>query len=126
MTRKRVSRAQELAAEMDRFLEHCETDGVLPTDYELSNFLAIPVETLWSCYREPEKDPQTAAALRKVTAYREARLLRSMEDDPRRTTGAVFQLKQPKNGGYLDKAPERTGPVAVEIRFRGMGDDPFG
>ena len=126
MTKKRVSRAEELAAEMDRFIEHCETDGVLPTDYELSNFLAIPVEALWGCYREPDKDPETAFALQKVAAYRESRLLRSMEDDPRKTTGVVFQLKQPKNGGYLDRAPERAGSGTVEIKFRGMGDDPFG
>lgn len=51
---------------------------------------------------------------------RESYLVRVMTRDNKRAQGCLNALKQPANGGYVDRAPESKNKVEVTIKVAGL------
>lgn len=125
MSRPRsVESAEILDKYIDDFVQKCEKDNIIPSDYELLGFLNISASTL-ERFQRGGKEGETYhgydAPFKKLKAYREHRLLRQLEASRGNNTAAIFQLKQAKNGGYTDN-PITTGEQAtITLKIDGVG-----
>lgn len=127
---KKIQTAQELDKHIDNFIEKCEKHGVIPSDWELMKFLDISVTTL-ECYEqegrtEEEKESGRykgySTPLKKLIKYRESRLLKQLEATKGNNTAAIFQLKQRKNGGYVDVPTDTSNSNAtLTLKIEGVG-----
>ena len=59
-------------------------------------------------------------AVKKLIAYREDRLVKELEKSRTTSSNVIFQLKQPKNGGYQD-VQQVDSSAQVTIRIDGIG-----
>lgn len=127
---KKIENVKELDKHIDNFIEMCEENAMIPSDWELMKFLNISATTL-ECYEtegrtEEERERGTykgySNPLKKLTRYREHRLLGQLEATKGNNTAAIFQLKQKKNGGYVD-IPTDTGnnSVTLTLKIEGVG-----
>ncbi len=121
-----VESAELLDKYMEEFIAMCEKDDKIPSDYELMRFLNVSPTTLDVYRKGGEKEGDTyygyQAPFKKLLSYREHRLLRQLEHSKGNNTAAIFQLKQPKNGGYTDN-PITTGEqgATVTLKIEGVG-----
>ncbi len=51
---------------------------------------------------------------------RESFLVRRMTSVPKLAQGCLNALKQPSNGGYVDKAQEQTGKMEITLKVSGL------
>lgn len=123
---RKVQSAEILDKYMDDFIQMCEREGMIPSDYELMRFLSVSPTTL-DVYRKGGEKASDAyygyqAPFKKLTLYRENRLLKQLEKSKGNNTAAIFQLKQAKNGGYTDN-PITTGEqgATLTIKVEGVG-----
>jgi hypothetical protein len=133
--RRKIRDADELSRQIDDFVAWCEGQEEIPSDFNFAKFLDISDYQLQKMYTgggEPEldragrrkKDVQYSSfpeALKKLTAYREHRLLQQMESNPKLITATIFQLKQAKNGGYTDGPGGDGGGATVTLKIEGVG-----
>ena len=105
----------------------------MPSDYELLEYINSDIvdrfedeegveEITAPELQELLKAEENAAAVLKLQMIRENYYLKAMADDPKATTGAIFALKQPKNGGYSDKQEVST-EKKLTIKLEGVGAD---
>jgi len=127
---KKIDSPEELDRHIDNFIDKCEKSGIIPSDWELMKFLDISVTTL-ECYEregrtEDEKERETykgySTPLKKLVKYRESRLLKQLEATKGNNTAAIFQLKQSKNGGYVDIPTDTSNSNAtLTLKIEGVG-----
>lgn len=116
-----------LSRYIDEFIDLCEGNGSHPSNYALCQYLNISIDTLERYTREPDKYKGYAEPLKKLSAYREDRLLRLLEKNPGKATPYIFLLKQPSNGGYQDvQKADNSGGLEVNIRLVGEDGKPVG
>ena len=121
---RKIESPEMLAKHIDNFIKYCEDGGGIPSDYELIKFLSISASTL-ERYKAGEGTYKGyEIPFKKLQLFREHRLLRQLEESRGNNTAAIFQLKQPKNGGYTD-APQNQGDqgVTVTLRIAGVGGE---
>ena len=122
--------AEQFAYSVDRFGEHLNRrDDKVPSDYEFMEFINSDMVYKYEFdeidadeYEELMKAEENAAAVKKLRLIRENFYLKKMARDPKLSTGAIFALKQPKNGGYSDKQ-EVSSEKVLTIKFDGVGAD---
>lgn len=126
MSKPRVVKSAEILDKyMEEFIQKCESDGMIPSDYELMRYINCSPATL-DRYRRGGKEGETYHGydepFKKLLTYREHRLLRQLEASKGNNTAAIFQLKQAKNGGYTDN-PITTGDqgATLTIKVEGVG-----
>ena len=121
---------EQFADSVDRFGEYlnCRDDKV-PSDYEFMEFINSDMAYRYEFdeidtneYEELLKAEENTAAVKKLRLIRENFYLKKMARDPKLSTGAIFALKQPKNGGYSDKQEVSTEKT-LTIKFDGVGAD---
>lgn len=127
---KKIENPAELDKHIDNFIEMCEEKGIIPSDWELMKFLNISVTTLETYenegHNEEDRERGTykgySIPLKKLVKYRESRLLKQLETTKGNNTAAIFQLKQKKNGGYVDVQQEvHSGSATLTLKIEGVG-----
>ena len=59
----------------------------------------------------------------KAAAKRESWLVRVMTSDNKRAQGCLNALKQPQNGGYIDRPQDNGGEIKVTLNLGGVGGE---
>lgn len=127
---KKIESVKELEKHIDNFIDMCEEKAIIPSDWELIKFLDISVSTLenYEAEGKTEEDRERgtykgySAPLKKLTKYREARLLKQLEATKGNNTAAIFQLKQKKNGGYVDIPTDyNNNNATLTLKIEGVG-----
>lgn len=126
---KRIESAEELEKHIEGFIKDCEENKKIPSDYALCKYLSISPTTLERYYQEgiteEEKEKETykgySKPLKKLQLFREHRLLQQLETSKGNNTSAIFQLKQKKNGGYMDAPIQAETNASITLKVEGVG-----
>lgn len=121
---RKIKTAEELGALIDEFIMQCEDGKQYMDDYALMKYLGIAPRTLtrWRANEGGEYDGY-GEQLEKLVAYREAVYARMVAENPKGSGGIIFLLKQPKNGGYIDKPVIDVHAQELTIKTDGIGGD---
>ena len=121
---RKIKTAEELGVLIDEFIMQCEDGKQYMDDYALMKFLSIAPRTLarWRANEGGEYDGY-GEQLEKLVAYREAVYARMVAENPKGSGGIIFLLKQPKNGGYIDKPVIDVHAQELTIKTDGIGGD---
>lgn len=113
---RKIDSAEMLDKHIKDFTEWCTKNGEIPSDYNLCKFLSVSASTLdrykagegtYKGYDEP---------LKTLKKFREHRLLTMLEGNPKLSAAAIFQLKQPFNGGYQEsQAIDQSATITLKI-----------
>lgn len=113
---RKIDSAEMLDKHIKDFTEWCTKNGEIPSDYNLCKFLSVSASTLdrykagegtYKGYDEP---------LKNLKKFREHRLLAMLEGNPKLSAAAIFQLKQPFNGGYQEsQAVDQSATITLKI-----------
>jgi len=126
---RKIETPEMLEKHINDFIAKCEETGEIPSDYALCKFLSISPTTL-ECYMtegrtEEEKERGTykgySKPLKKLTQFREHRLLKQLEASKGNNSSAIFQLKQKKNGGYTDAPVQQESNASITLKIEGVG-----
>ena len=123
--RRKIRSQEELGEKLIGFMDFCTENDMIPTDYQLCKYLGISIDTLERYSREPEKYQGYAEQLKKLVTYREDWFLQKANNNPKAATISIFALKQPKNGGYVDKPAISVDAKELKIITDGVGDGAF-
>lgn len=126
---RKIESPEDFSRQIDEFIKFCEASGEIPSDYALSRFLGVSSSMLerfrYEGKDEGERKRETykgyAAPFKKLTEFREHRLLLQLESSKGSNSGAIFQLKQPKNGGYTDQQIQAATESTITLRIEGVG-----
>lgn len=121
---RKIKTPEELSALIDDFILQCEDGKQYTDDYAFMKFVGVSPTTLdrWR-YNEGGKYDGYQEQLKKLVAYREAVYARMVADNPKGSGGIIFLLKQPKNGGYIDKPVIDVHAQELTIKTDGIGGD---
>lgn len=121
---RKIKSAEELSGLIDAFIMQCENGEQYMDDYALMKYLGIAPRTLerWQA-NEGGKYDGYGEQLKKLVAYREAVYARMVAENPKGSGGIIFLLKQPKNGGYIDKPVIDVHAQELTIKTDGIGGD---
>lgn len=145
MAKKRIGSAADFHRTIVDFIEDSAQNGYAPTDHALYQFLGLrPSEyeqlskgkrqdgTSWSHGPAVDNDQEARKiweerdkreaddAVKKLIAYREDRLVKELEKSRTTSSNVIFQLKQPKNGGYQD-IQQTDSSATVTVKIDGIG-----
>lgn len=137
--KKPIASASDFAKHINGFINRMEAEGTAPTDHRLYQYLGVkpseydnlckglrPDGTAWHHGDGLSEDERKVwgerdrveadDAIKKLVAYREDRLVQELEKSRTTSSNVIFQLKQPKNGGYQDiQATDNTAQVTVKV-----------
>ncbi len=130
-------KAEELESALEQAMEYCTTCGEPPVDFVLHKFTDISQDTMeryvkWAEEMEKgdrETDPEVvrgAEAIKKWWEFKTFWWVSLGVRNEKLQTMAIFNLKQPCNGGYSDKPVGAVGNIEVVIKADGVGDKAFG
>ena len=115
---------EAFADKVDEYLKLCEDKEQFPDEAGMLLYLDISDETLRK-YGE-DKENNYIGTIKKAAKVRESWLTRRvMSDNAKAVTGAIFALKQPKNGGWRD-VQETSGAMNITVSLPGMSGNSFG
>ena len=115
---------ESFADKVDEYLKLCEDKEQFPDEAGMLLYLDISDETLRK-YGE-DKGNNYIGTIKKAQKVRESWLTRRvMSDNAKAVTGAIFALKQPKNGGWRD-VQETSGAMNITVNLPGMSGGTFG
>ena len=128
--------ADELEAAFEAARERCVDGHVPPVDYVLHEFTSISNDTMnnyikWAEEMEAgkrEPDPEVmraSAAIKKWQEFKTFWWVTLGVTNEKLQSMAIFNLKQPCNGGYTDKPVGAVGNVEIVINTQGVGDKAF-
>lgn len=142
MAHKRFTSAEDVRQKILGFISDCNDSGTAPTDYRLYSYLGVRPSQyadlmqgkgldgrpLWAIMKTEEATKEAEESAKKaladaaaiLTAYREDRLVAKLDQSRQGNPGVIFQLKQPKNGGYTDSV-QMDGSATVTIKVDGVG-----
>lgn len=130
-------KAEELEQAFAKTMEYCTEQSEPPVDFVLHKFTDISNDTMqnyvkWAEEMEKgtrEVDPEImrgAAAIKKWWEFKTVFWLRLGLRNEKLSAFAIFNLKQPCNGGYSDKPVGSVGNIEVVVKADGVGDKAFG
>ena len=106
---------------VDNYIQECKATDIFPSEPGMLLALDISEDTL-SRYKEQNGYADT---IKKALAVREEYLQHIvLSNGAKSVTGAIFLLKQPKNGGYQDKQIA-DGDINVNIGFKNLDKKAF-
>jgi hypothetical protein len=113
---------EDFQAAIDNYFADCEARNIFPDLAGMRLFIDISQDT----EERYSKQKGYAEVLKKAQDRRESWLTRRvMSDNAKAVTGAIFALKQPKNGGWRD-VQETSGAMNITVNLPGMNDGTFG
>lgn len=115
---------ESFADKVEEYIKQCQDQDIFPDEAGMLLYLDISDETLRK-YRE-DKQNNYIGTIKKAERVRESWLTRRvMSDNAKAVTGAIFALKQPKNGGWRD-VQETSGAMSITVNLPGMSGSNFG
>jgi hypothetical protein len=148
MINNRKYTAKAFTERMEEFFTWCTENRKAPINYNLANFFGISVDTIanyrnLTVYTDEELEKQAegdkeklkelkkdneerkglSEAVKKLDKFRTNFWIEIGLSDPKLQTFAIFNLKQPFNGGYSDKQQIEAGGVNIVINPNGVGGD---
>ena len=121
MARPHKYTPESFAKAVNKYLEDCKAADTFPSEPGMLLALNISEDTL-SRYKEQNGYADT---IKKALAVREEYLQHIvLSNGAKSVTGAIFLLKQPKNGGYQDKQIA-DGNINVNIGFKNLDKKAF-
>lgn len=128
---------EELEVAFAKAMDYCTSEKEPPVNYVLHRFTSISDDTMERYVNraakmaagEEETDPvimRCAEVIKKWQEFKTYWWVALGVSNEKLQTMAIFNLKQPCNGGYTDKAPTNTGGTEVTIKLQGVGDKAFG
>ena len=109
-----------LTQKIDEYFKNCNAEDIFPDEAGMIIYLDISHKT----YERYGKDEELSEPIARARALRESWLVRRMTGEPKLAQGCLNALKQPKNGGYVDR-PMDTGGKELTINLVGVGADAF-
>lgn len=123
--RRKIQDAQELGKIIDGFCEMYEGQDEIPTDYRFCKYAGIDTNTLDRYRNEPDQYTGYGEELKKLVAFRADWYQQAAAKNPRLASMAIFALKQPHNGGYVDKPVVNVEAKELKIVTDGVGEGAF-
>lgn len=112
---------EALRKKVDEYFADCEEKGVFPDLAGMRLHLRMADKTI---KKYQEDGHENCEAYREIFAEardrRESFLVRVMTSDNKRAQGCLNALKQPDNGGYIDKQQDQGGKMEVTIKVAGL------
>lgn len=129
-------KANELEEAFEKAMQHCIDAHVPPVDFVLHEYTTISNDTMnnylkWAEDMEMgkiEPDPEViraSVAIKKWGEFKTFWWVTLGVTNEKLQTMAIFNLKQPCNGGYTDKPVGAVGNVEIVINTQGVGDKAF-
>lgn len=137
--------AADFSKHINAFIAESEQKGFAPTDHVLWAYLGVKPSEFehlshgkakdgkpWSHGPKVDNDAEARKiweerdkreaedAVKKLIAYREDRLVKELEKSRTTSSNVIFQLKQPKNGGYQD-IQQSDSNATVTVKIDGIG-----
>lgn len=130
--KKKYDTPEALETAVEAYMADCERQGVFPDLAGMRLALGVSKTTLdrYAKGRDGKagEDDETAAAYREVLDRakdkRESWLVRKMTSDNKAAQGCLNALKQPDNGGYIDR-PVESGERTLTVNLVGVGSEAF-
>lgn len=117
----RYAEPEDLERAINEYFDSCEEQGVFPDSAGMRVFLNLSQERLDQLCKE-EYNPGSFKKYQAITARardrRESWLARTATSTPKLAQGCLNALKQPSNGGWIDKNAGEQG-ASVSITFVG-------
>jgi hypothetical protein len=109
----------ELASRIGAYFAECLAQDAFPDRANMILYLGLSPDVFLR-YEENEDEQYAPFAdiLKKARLRREGWLSRVMFSDKNRAQSAIFQLRQPINGGYSDKQ-EMPGGLNIRLKVNG-------
>ena len=126
--RKRYTKEQ-LEKKIDDCCEWIASNTKPPTRYKICQFLGISINTLelWERNEENEKGERIyneyCEPLKKLHSAMEDWFLNAAYTNPKAQTISIFALKQPKNGGWIDKPTVDISAKELTVNVKGLGEN---
>lgn len=118
---------EALEAKIDEYFDHCiEAGDIFPDDAGMLEYLGLRPRSIEAYIYEDEQKDGYREVLDRAKMRRESWLARRMVSEPRLATGCLAALKQPKNGGYIDRPQVQVEAKTLIIKTEGVGEDAFG
>lgn len=123
--RKKTYTPDALREKVDEYFAQCEADGVFPDWAGMKDHLGVYDDRTYEEWQKGEGDEadQYREILTRAAAKRESWLVRVMTSDNKRAQGCLNALKQPQNGGYIDRPPDNGGKIELTIKLDGVGGE---
>lgn len=114
-------RPEDLKKKINAYFAEQEAAGEFPDFAGMRIYLGMSEKTI-KAYQEEGHDnyEEYRAIFDEARDRRESFLVRRMTKDNKLAQGCLNALKQPANGGYVDKAPESKNKVEVTIKVAGL------
>ncbi len=123
---------EELETKLNEFIAYCERENTPPSDYILIDVIGVSEHTIERYFEYadvviPEdvteeekaiivKKKELGEKIKKLLRYREHYYQKLMIDKPNAQSGAIFALKQVKNGGWTDKT-DKKDDVTITVKL---------
>ncbi len=126
----RYATPEDMAAAVDAYFESCEAQGVFPDLAGMRVYLNLSQSRLDELCSPPDSSVDNTSQdnnnnykkyreiLSRARDRRESWLAKTATGQPRLATGCMMALKQPSNGGWVDKTAD-AGGSAVNITIVG-------
>ena len=123
--KKTYENADELRAAVDAYFAECEAQGIFPDWARLKVELGPTDDRTYEEWQKGDSDfaKECRDIFSKAAAKRESWLVRVMTSDNKRAQGCLNALKQPKNGGYVDRPQDGGGEIKVTLCLGGVGGE---
>jgi len=127
---RKIKNAEEFGQKIDEYIQHNREENrediKIPTDFDLCEYLGIASQTLWDYLNNKDTYKGYSDQIKKLVDYREQFLIDLAVKNPKAASVAIFALKQPKNGGYVDKPTVQVEARELTIKTgEGMPKDSF-
>lgn len=117
----RYAEPEDLERAINEYFDQCEEQAVFPDSAGMRVFLNLSQERLDQLCKEEytgAKYKKYLALLARARDRRESWLARTATSTPKLAQGCLNALKQPSNGGWIDKSAADQG-TSVNITFVG-------
>lgn len=130
-------KAAELEDAFEKCMQYCIDNNEPPVDFVLHKFTSISQDTMtnylkWAEEMEKGDKPvdldviRASEVIKKWQEFKTVFWARVGLKDPKLSAFAIFNLKQPCNGGYTDKPVTAAGNVEVSVNLSGVGNNAAG
>lgn len=123
--RKKTYTPDELRQKVDEYFAKCDGEGVFADWAGMKVFLGVNDDRTYEEWQKGDSDEakEYREILSEAAAKRESWLVRVMTSDNKRAQGCLNALKQPQNGGYIDRPQDNGGEIKLTINLAGVGGE---